>query len=229
MRRQRSVAALAVGMLSLATAVAQADSITYPFFCITNNDAADCAVGEAQLSVTVSNDGVGFGQVKFTFNNSGPQDSSIADAYFDDGTLLGIATIINGPGVSFSLGASPPDLPGGNALSPPFEATAGFTADSDPPAQPNGVNTGEFLTIVFDLQEDGAFNDVISELDTAELRIGIHVQGFEGGGSESFLNRVVTRVPEPGVLIAMGAGFAGLGWLRRRRGSARGGQSMAAM
>ena len=88
---------------------------------------------------------------------------------------------------------------------------AGFLADSDPPAQPNGVNPGEFLTIIFNLINGQTFADVINELDTAdELRIGIHVQGFANGGSESFVN-----VPAPGALGV--SALAGLVALRRRR------------
>jgi hypothetical protein len=50
-------------------------------------------------------------------------------------------------GVDFAPGASPPNLPGGNA--PAFSFDANFSADSTPPAQPNGVNPGEFLSMIF--------------------------------------------------------------------------------
>jgi hypothetical protein len=185
-----------------------AGALTLGFGCISNNLAGDCAIGEAQLEVAVA--GVGLTQVSFTFTNSGPAASSITDVYFDDGTLLGIAYITNGPGADFSQGASPGNLPAANNASPPFVATAGFTADSDPPAQPNGVNPGEVLTIVFDLQGGGALQDVLDELADGTLRIGIHVQGYGSGGSESFVN-----VPEPhfATLLALGV----LGWRLVRR------------
>lgn len=174
---------------------------TYTFFCLTGNSAADCAVGENQLSVDVSSAAVG--EVSFTFYNNGPADSSIADIYFDDGTLLGISSLVDSDdgvgghaGVDFSVGASPPNLPGRNNISPSFEVTAGFLADSDPPVQPNGINPGEWLTINFDLQGSQTLNDVIDQLTTGQLRIGLHVQGFSGGGSESFVNNP-TAVPLP--------------------------------
>ena len=131
---------------------AAADNVTFGFGNITNNDVNDAAAGESQLSVTVSNDGLGVGQVNFIFRNAGSEAMSITDVFFDDGTLLGIASITNTPGlVEFSQGGSPPDLPGGNGIG--FETTAGFLADSVPPAQPNGVNPGEELQDLAEVKE----------------------------------------------------------------------------
>ena len=57
----------------------------------------------------------------------------------------------------------------------PFVTTLGFSADSDPPVQSLGVNPGESLGIIFDLQPGGTFADVVGELASGALRIGIHV------------------------------------------------------
>lgn len=198
-----------------AFAVAPAKAATLSFFCITNNAAADCATGEAQLSVNVTDPGSN--QVLFHFKNSGPNASSITDVYFDDGTLLGLSLITNGPSVSFSQYASPPNLPGANNVSPPFQVTAGFLADSNPPVQPNGVNPGEWLKIYFDLQAGKNFNDVITDLTDGSLRVGIHVQGFAYGGSESFVNN---PVPIPAAVWLFGSGLLGLvAFARRKRRS----------
>jgi hypothetical protein len=180
---------------------------------------ADGAIGEAQLFVEIVGQG---SQVEFIFTNTGPLASSITDVYFDDGTLLGIASITGVLGlVEFSQFASPPDLPGGNNVVPPFVTTAGFSADSDPPTQPLGVNPGELLGITFDLQGGGTHQDIIDELTSGELRIGIHVQGYSSGGSESFVNNGVFEQPEvipaPGTLLLSSIGIGFVNWLRRRR------------
>jgi hypothetical protein len=98
---------------SLTAGFAEA-GVTYGFKCISNNKGGDAAIGEAQLFVDVSE--YGNGQVLFLFRNVGSAASSITDVYFDDGTLLGIAEIVNGDRVKFSQGASPGDLPAGNNI-----------------------------------------------------------------------------------------------------------------
>jgi hypothetical protein len=196
-----------------------AHAVQFGFSSITNNNATDSEIGEAQLFVDVTAVG---DQVLFTFTNSGPLASSITDVYFDDGmlldaTLLGIASVINESGVAFSQGASPGDLPGGNTLDPAFQVTEGFLADSDSPTQPNGVNPGESLGILFNLINGKTFEETLAALSSGELRIGIHVQGFASGGSESFVNNNPNPVPEPATLVFMGTGLLGLAAYRRRR------------
>ncbi len=185
----------------------QANASLYNFFNITNNDAGDAAIGEAQLSVDVTDPGGN--QVLFTFLNIGPEASSIADVYFDDnsGQLLSIASIDNSfSGVSFSEGASPGNLPGGNTIG----FISDFSADSDPPAQPNGVNPGEELGVLFNLAGGSSFANVIGGMNSSDLLVGIHVQGFASGGSESF----VTPIPPTVLLLA--SSLIGLAGIRRK-------------
>jgi len=90
--------ALPVATLLAAVATAPVQAALLSFDCITNNNTEDCTTGEAQLSVDVTDAGsnlAGSNLVLFTFQNSGPDASSIADVYFDDGTLLNIAAIDN--------------------------------------------------------------------------------------------------------------------------------------
>ena len=152
------------------------------------------------------------GGVLFSFTNAGPGASSLTDVYFDDGPLDSMTAIINSAGVAFTGGASPGDLPGGNDLVPMFDAD--FSADSDAPVAHNGVNPGENLGIQFSLVPGMTVDDVIALLVDGSLRVGIHVQAFEDGGSESF---ILTQLPEPAVFALLASVLAGLTAARARR------------
>lgn len=203
---------LAAVLMALAPHAARAQ--VFGFDCITDNRGADCAAGQSQLTVEVK--AAPAGSVDFVFRNAGPAASSITDVYFDDGTLLALASVWGSSGVSFSQGASPPNLPGGNAIG--FQTTAGFLADSDAPVAVNGVNPGESLTVRFTLQPGLSFADTVLALQGGSaLRIGVHVQAFAGGGSESFVN-LASPVPEASTWLMWAAGLAAIGTrLRKRR------------
>jgi hypothetical protein len=207
---RRIVGTVAAALLSL-TAL-DAAAATIGFDCITNSSATDCGIGEAQLKLDITDEGAG--KVRFTFRQTGPAQAVISEIYFDDGALLGIASIVNGTGVSFVQGANPPNLPGANLASPPFEVTAGFLAEAIPSPSMNGVGKGEQVAIIFNLKNGATFNDVLSQFGDGTVRAGVHVISFASGGSESFVNN---PLPEPmtGLLVLVGA--AALAGFRRTR------------
>jgi hypothetical protein len=160
-------------------------------------------------------------QTLFVFRNAGTEPSAICDVYFDDGTLLGIADVINGPDVRFSQYAKPGNLSGGGSLTPPFETTAGFSADSDSPKTfLNGVGPNEWLGILFTLQSGKDFqsvNDALvlgvhSPATPGSLRIGIHVQGI-GPNDDS---EGLVHAPLPGAVLLGMLGMGVAGWRLRR-------------
>jgi hypothetical protein len=214
MKIQRKIVLLFI--LVPAILASNANAYYYGFEQITDNGNTPVA---SQLLVNVTAEDTN--QVLFSFFNQGPVDSSITDVYFDDGSLLGISSLIDSddgvggdPGVDFSLDASPGDLPGGNPIG--FEVTAGFLADSDPAIPQNGINPDEWLGILFDLQSVASFDDVISQLGDGRLRIGLHVQSIgTNDGSESFVNNM-TAIPIPSAVWLLGAGMVGLVGIRRK-------------
>ena len=170
----------------------------------------DALIGESQMSLEITD--AGNGNVFFTYRNIGSEASSITDIYVDDGSLLALVAIHNTPGsVEFTAYPTPPNLPRGQNLAPPFVADLCFSADSDSPVQPLGINPQETLIIEYSLTNGRTLTNVTEELATGELRIGIHVQGYDSEGSEAF----ILIMPEPASLLLVTLGAWGL--LRRRR------------
>jgi len=200
----KHAARLLVGALLSAAAFAAQAALTYSFNCITFNSGGNCGTGSTQLDLTVS-DG-GSGKVNFLFTNTGPQASSITDLYFDwkaPALALTEGALTQSAGVSFGWGATPANLPAGNTIA--FSADLGL--DSNVPTQPSGINPGEWLNIAF----AGSFDQLVAGLHSSELLVGLHVQGFSNGGSESFVSAA-----EPPMCALLFSGLLFLGFALRR-------------
>lgn len=218
-----------IGLLSAAPAYAAPAVLN--FYGITSNDSTGNAVADGVANLRAEVSDIGGDSVRFKFINNSNY-SSLTDVYFADGALLGISGISSSSGVNFTGGsASPPDLPGGNSVSPAFQTTVGFLADADSPPTKNGVQdsdaTGDWLVIDFSLKNGKTFADVLAALtlpgnaptDAAPwLRIGLHVQGFPVSSnktvSESFIN---SPIPEPEAYAMLLVGLGLVGFVARRR------------
>ena len=181
-------------------------SYIYPFEIFTDNGSYNDS-SDLNLYVEVSDTGTS--QVDFIFYNESLVNSCIAVIYFEDNPLLDLASITEGPGTLFSPSATPGNLPSSHTLEPPFVTTEELSFGSEPPKPKNGINSGEWVGITFDIN-GGIFANVIDELDIGTIRIGAHVIALPDGSSEAAI-----AVPEPATVALLGLGALTL--LRKRR------------
>jgi len=199
--------------LLLITGTSQANIYRFNFDIFTTNGPY-CNDSRVNMYMEVSNGTPSI--VDFTFYNVSAIDSSLARIYFDDGVLLNIATITNGPGTDFSAGGPGNNLPSGETIG--FYADREFTIGADPPPSHNGVEPAEppeWVKIRFDLDPGSDLEDVVSELYTGELRVGIHIISIAGLTGGSYSESAIAVVPEPATLSLFAFGAAAL--LRRRK------------
>ena len=183
-------------------------ALTINFNCITYNNSVDCDTGESQFFVEISKSDEE--KVLFTFTNNGSNQSFVSNIYFDHNNTIEYLDLVDTDqgvdgdlGVDFSLGSNPNNLPAANSLDDPFVSIVSFSND---PGAANGIQTGESLGIFFYLINNNGYDDLINEIRNSQFKIGLHGQGFIGGGSESFTNST-TVVPLPITAWLFGSGL----------------------
>jgi len=228
---KRHIVVLSLVLAFVVILSTEARAMTYGYEAITDN--GNNGIG-AQLTLDVTE--YDTNKVLFTFNNAvGPYEGDITEAFFEDGPLLGLATVINYGYPDVFFVQWPDDyagnLPGGGTLVPQFHATDSFGADIDQNPV-DGVGPGESLGIVYDLEGGKTFGDVLTAIELGftnpdpslydnkgeliyegtTLRIGIHVQSIielpDGrDSSEAF---ILPPIPGAFLLGILGLGVAGI-------------------
>jgi PEP-CTERM motif len=179
--------------------MAQAQATNGSFDCITDNSTASCSQGESTLSWDW--DG---GSLFRIFNTVGG--GYVSEVYFD--LVTGMDASFNAgassTGVSFTAGARPARLPGGNAVG--FTSDEGFDSNN---RRREGINGGEHAA--FTVTGTGGSFGFLS---------GLHVRSLIGGESESFVTvstPITPPIPEPSTYALMLAGLSVIGFVARRR------------
>jgi hypothetical protein len=158
-------------------------------------------------------------QVLFLFTNDVGIASNISEIYMDDGQIIGISQVLNSLGGFTDFTGetvTPGNLPGGQNVSPPFEAIEIFSADSANGNPSKGINTADdILGIIYDVKVD--FDGVVAALDTGVLRIGLHVRSIGADGeSDGFVN-TPPSIPDASSMLLLGSAcLIGWGGLRRK-------------
>ena len=137
----------------------------------------------------------------FQFVNQSLITSSVAAIYFDEDHFDGVIDIITSQGVAINVDtAKPGELPQAGSLDPSFTSSISFGSEK-PPAH-DGINPGQEMTIIFQLNDSPGSSNWIEDFLTGQLRVGAHVIGLPDGSSYS----AVSQIPEPATLSILGLG-----------------------
>ncbi len=174
-----------------------AQAFQFNFGNITSTNATNAAAGESQLFMDVTDangkEDLSSSSVLFKFSNVGLAASSITQIYFDNSSILKSIGPIADSGDGVDYVARLGNLPGGKSLTTKFVEDFGIEANT--PVSHKGVNPGEWVNVLFNLTPTKTLKDVINDMTTGSMRVGMHVQAFGNGGSEAFVNRPTVKPP----------------------------------
>ncbi|BAY22294.1 hypothetical protein NIES2100_20570 [Calothrix sp. NIES-2100] len=211
-------ALLVTTSVAFAAQVIPAQAFELGFTNRTNNGSINVA---SQFKTSI--DDIGSGKVKFTFNNTGAKDASITEINFgktDFNKFLSYSSLSNTTGVNFKTDK----LANLASLGWTKNDTALTFGVNNGGYQKDGVDTGESLSIIFNLASGKTFSDIENGFKTGTIAIATHVQsiGGSGGYSDKFESTYQATspsksVPEPGTILGLMAfGMGGL--LTRKNG-----------
>lgn len=144
-------------------------------------------------------------QVMFVFTNIEPCTSSISDIYFNGSTSMIISVNIitdKDTSESDSRGCIEADfrkkyIPDTYHDSNTFQFVKHIPVGTGSKSVLTGINYGETLSIVFDLQPGITLPDIINALKNETLDIGIKVQGDFPGNSRLLINEPELHLTPP--------------------------------
>lgn len=200
----------AIVAASLLAGQAAASTYTYNLNAYSNNSGNTGGINSvANLSVTGNT-------FSITLTNNSSQ-GFITAFYLENGAALaglGSATIHNVAGVSFASGATPPN-PGGIQNAGGKWNGNFFSMDADSPSPTHGINPGESLSVSFAIVPNGGFSllALVNALNSGQIRMAQHYQGWLNGSSEWLVNGPGTEQPPLIVVPLPPAAWAGLGLL----------------
>lgn len=216
---------LAASMFLLSTSVF---ANTYNFNLVPSNN-GNPNIG-SQLSVNVTANGTSGAFFKVV-NNVGTS-SNVAEIYFDYEltNFFSSLTISSQSGigpqatsaVSFSNGAMPPNLPGGNQPGINFSSDVAFDNGNQ---NSGGLNeAGDFIIFsgLFNTSSSSTYANLINALNNNQFEVGLHVRSIAGvkdkeDDSDAYITgSSVSAVPLPAAGWLFGSALIGLMGLRRK-------------